>query len=140
MKFTTATALAAALLAGTAAQAQDATKGEDLFKKRCRSCHSIVAPDGAVIFKGGRTGPNLFGVIGRQAASDPDYERYKASLAEAGERGLVWDDASFAQYVSDPTAFLREYLDDAGARSGMTFKLREGADDVYAYLVSVAPE
>ncbi|WP_150296577.1 c-type cytochrome [Salipiger aestuarii] len=139
MTFRIATVFAAALLAGTAAQAQDVAEGEDLFKKRCRSCHSIVAPDGEAIVKGGKTGPNLFGVIGRKAGSAPDFERYKESLVAAGEKGLIWDEASFEQYVVDPTSFLKEYLEDGGARSGMTFKLRKGAPDVYAYLASVAP-
>lgn len=140
MNFKIATAVATAFLAGTGAQAQDATEGEDLFKKRCRSCHMIVAPDGEVIQKGGKTGPNLYGVIGRQAGSEPDFERYKDSVVAAGEQGLIWDEATFEAYVVDPSAFLKDYLDDGGARSGMTFKLRDGAVDVYAYLVSVAPD
>ena len=39
-------------------------------------------------------------------------------------------------YVQDPNAFLRDYLDDKKARSGMTLKLRdeEDAADVAAFL------
>ncbi|MBU2960680.1 cytochrome C [Citreicella sp. C3M06] len=140
MSFKIATACAAVMLAGSMAQAQDAEAGEQIFKKSCRSCHSIVAPDGEMIFKGGRTGPNLYGVIGRAAGTDPDFPRYKASLVEAGEKGLVWDEASFEEYVVDPSGFLKEYLGDDGARSGMSFKLRTGAMDLYAYLNSVSPE
>ena len=51
---------------------------------------------------------------------------------------LTQDEETFEAYVQDPTAFLKEYLDDGGARSGMTFKLREGASDVYAYLASLS--
>ena len=38
-------------------------------------------------------------------------------------------------YVQDPNAFLRDYLDDKKARSGMTLKLRdeEDAADVAAF-------
>ena len=141
MKFKIATALVAVTLAGSAVaqEAGDAAAGEDLFGKRCRSCHMIVDDSGATIVKGGRTGPNLYGVIGREAASVEDY-RYKKSIEEAGEKGLVWDEASFEAYVQDPTGFHRDYLDDKGARSGMTFKLREGAPDVYAYLASLTGE
>jgi cytochrome c len=138
MKLKIATALAAVTLAGSAVaqEAGDAAAGEDLFGKRCRACHMIVNDAGETIVKGGRTGPNLYGVIGREAGAVEDY-RYKKSIEEAREKGLVWDEASFEAYVQDPTGFLREYLDDNGARSGMTFKLREGAADVYAYLASL---
>ena len=140
MKLKIATALAAVTLAGTAVaqDAGDAAAGEDLFKKRCRSCHSVVDDAGEVIVKGGRTGPNLYGVIGRPAGAGEDF-RYKASIHEANEKGLVWDEETFETYVQDPSAFLQDYLGDSGARSGMTFKLKDGAADVYAYLVSVAP-
>ena len=46
----------------------DAAKGEKNFKK-CKSCHMIVSDDGEVTFKGGNTGPNLFGLNERQAGS-----------------------------------------------------------------------
>ena len=92
---------------------------------------------GEVIVKGGRTGPNLYGIIGRQAGSVEDF-RYRDDIVAAGEKGLTWDEETFEAYVQDPTAFLKEYLDDGGARSGMTFKLREGASDVYAYLASLS--
>lgn len=143
MKFKIVTALAAMTLA-TAAYADsaggggDATKGEKVFRK-CRSCHSIVADNGDVIVKGGRTGPNLYGVIGRTAGTYDDF-KYKKGIVAAGEKGLVWDEESFVTYVQDPSEFLEEYLDDKSIRSGMTFKLRKGMEDVYAYLVSVGPD
>ena len=36
---------------------------------KCKACHSIIAADGTDIVKGGKTGPNLFGVIGRPVGS-----------------------------------------------------------------------
>ncbi|SDH33250.1 c-type cytochrome [Alloyangia pacifica] len=126
----------AAMIAAGSAQAGDAEAGKKLFEQRCRACHMIQADDGTPIQKGGKTGPNLYEVIGRTAGSEEGY-RYKDSVVEAGQKGLVWDEASFTAYVQDPSAFLKEYLGDGGARSGMTFKLRKGAEDVYAYLASV---
>ncbi|MEN8683748.1 cytochrome C, partial [Marivita sp.] len=116
---------------------QDAAAGEKEFNK-CKSCHMIVADDGTVIVKGGRTGPNLYGVIGRTAGGVEDF-RYGDSLVAAGEAGLVWDEATFVEYVQDPKGFLATYLDDSGARSKMSYRLRKGMEDVYAYLVSVSP-
>lgn len=132
-------ATAAMLLAGSgAAVAQDAAAGEKEFNK-CKSCHMIVADDGTQIVRGGRTGPNLYGIIGRQAGSVEDF-RYGNSLVEAGEAGLVWDEASFVAYVQDPKGFLVDYLGDNGARSKMSYRLRSGMEDVYAYLASVGPD
>ncbi len=143
MKLKIATALAAATLATGAfaeshAGSGDAAAGEKEFNK-CKSCHMIVADDDTEIVKGGRTGPNLYGVIGRQAGTVEGF-RYGDSLVAAGEAGLVWDEEQFVAYVQDPRTFLKEYLDDSGAKSKMSFRLRKGMEDVYAYLVSVGPE
>ncbi len=125
-----AAALAAPAFAG------DAAAGEDAFKK-CKACHSVVAPDGTAIQKGGKTGPNLYGVIGRGVASDPDYA-YGDSILALGATGAVWDEASFAAYTADPAGFLKSALGDDAAKSKMSFKLAEGGTDVAAYLVSVS--
>ncbi|MFP7569403.1 c-type cytochrome [Marivita sp. S2033] len=144
MKFMVATAVTALSFAGAAfaeshAGSGDPAAGEKEFNK-CKSCHMIVSDDGTEIVKGGRTGPNLWNVIGRQAGMVEDFKGYGDSLVAAGEAGLVWDEENFVKYAEDPKKFLAEYLDDKGARSKMSFKLRKGAEDVYAYLVSVSPE
>jgi cytochrome c len=117
--------------------AGDAAKGEREFNK-CKACHMIQAEDGTDIVKGGKTGPNLYGIIGRAAAAQDGF-RYGPGLTQAGEAGLVWDEENLATYVQDPKAFLVEYNDDPKARSSMSFKLAKGAEDVAAYLASVAP-
>jgi cytochrome c len=128
----------AALMAMAApAVAGDAEAGEKLYKK-CKSCHMIVADDGTKIQKGGKTGPNLYGVIGRQAGSAEKF-KYGKSIVEAGENGLVWDEASLAAYVADPKAYLKEVTGDGAAKSKMSFKLKKGGEDVAAYLASVGP-
>ncbi len=120
----------------TPAFAGDAAVGEESFKK-CKACHSIIAPDGTEIQKGGRTGPNLYGVVGRPVASDPDYA-YGASVAALGATGAAWDEASIASYVADPTGYLKTALADDAAKSKMSFKLADGGADIAAYLASVA--
>ena len=49
----------------------DPVRGEKLFR-RCVACHAILK-DGKMLVKGGITGPNLYGVIGRVAG---DIVRY----------------------------------------------------------------
>lgn len=134
----TALIATAALLALAApAFAGDAAEGEKLFKK-CKSCHMIVADDGTEIQKGGKTGPNLYGVVGRQAGSVADF-KYGDTIVEAGTGGLIWDEAAIAAYVVDPKAYLKEVTGDGAAKSKMSFKLKKGGEDVAAYLASVGP-
>jgi len=122
----------------TAAYAQsDAAAGEDLFK-RCKSCHAITDGDD-VIVRGGRTGPNLFGIIGMTAGTVEGY-RYGDAIVAAGAAGLVWTEEALAEYVLDPTAYLRTTLGDDSVRSKMTFKLRSGGEDIAAYLATFSPE
>ncbi len=128
--------VAAVMLATPVFAAGDAAKGEKDFN-RCKSCHAITAEDGTNIVRGGRTGPNLYGVIGRTAGTVDGF-RYGKDLVAAGEAGLVWDEATFEAYVQDPRGFLVDYLDSNKARSKMAFKLKSGAEDVYAYLLSVS--
>ncbi|MRU16601.1 c-type cytochrome [Roseovarius sp. A21] len=105
----------------------DAAKGEKAFRQ-CKACHSIQAPDGETIVRGGPVGPNLYGVIGRTAGSVEDF-RYSKDLAAKGEEGLVWDEENIVEYMTDPSKFI-------GGRSKMTFKLRKGGEDLAAYLAT----
>jgi cytochrome c len=136
----------AATASGDAAAAEeaitvtgDAAAGEKAFKK-CVSCHVVVNDAGETLAgKKAKTGPNLYGVAGRAAASVEGF-RYSKSIQAAGEAGLVWTEDKFVTYVQDPTAFLREELGDSSARSAMSFKVRKEKEalDLYAYLASLA--
>lgn len=126
--------LAAALLASPAL-AGDPALGEADFKK-CKACHAVIGADGTEIVKGGKTGPNLFGVIGRQIGSYPDY-KYGESIVAAGADGTVWDEASIVAYLIDPTKWLKEKTGDEGAKSKMSYKLPKGGEDIAAYLATL---
>lgn len=126
------------LLAVPAFAEGDAEAGKKAFNK-CKSCHVIADPAGEVIVKGGKTGPNLYGIAGRTAGTYEGF-KYGDSIVQAGENGLVWDETTFAEYVQDPKAFLKTYLDDTAAKSKMTLRLKSGGEDVYAYIVSVSGE
>ncbi len=116
--------------------AGDAEAGAKLFKK-CKSCHMIASDDGEVLAKGGKSGPNLYGMIGRTAGSVEGF-KYSKDLISAGEAGLIWDEVLLAEWVQDPKAFLRDILDDPKAKSKMSFKLKKGSEDVAAYLADVS--
>ena len=127
-----AASAASMTLAGWAAYAGDPEAGEVQWRQ-CRACHMITAPDGDVIQRGGRVGPNLYGIIGQQAGTVDGF-RYSDELVQAGNDGLVWDEGHFIAYVEDPTGFIREFTGDPRARSPMNFQMRSGAQDMFAYL------
>ena len=127
-------------LAGPAFAVGDAVKGEATFKQ-CQTCHSVMNEAGEVLAgKGAKTGPNLYGVIGRVVGSYPDF-KYGDSIVAAGATGLVWDEAGFVDYVQDPANHWKTVLNDKSAKSKMMFKVKnaEAAADVYAYLLQFSP-
>lgn len=98
MKTTAAAALAALLAFAVPALADgDPVKGKAVFNK-CKACHENE--------KGvNKVGPTLKGVVGRKAASVPDYKYSEAMLAKGAE-GVVWDEATLAAYLPDPKVFV----------------------------------
>lgn len=132
----TMTIFTAAVLMAGPALAGDPAAGERDWRQ-CRACHMIVDDAGNDIQRGGRVGPNLYGIIGSPAAAVEGF-RYSSDLEAAGAAGLVWDEESFVAYVQDPTGFLREYTGNSGARGAMAFQMRSGAEDMFAYLESLA--
>jgi cytochrome c len=84
----------AALLGVTsAALAQDAAAGEQVFKK-CHACHNIG--EGAK----NAVGPVLNGVVGRPAGTYPGYNYSEANK----NSGLTWDEATLTVYLKNPKA------------------------------------
>ncbi|WP_170426052.1 c-type cytochrome [Ruegeria arenilitoris] len=133
----------ALVVSSQALAAGDPAKGEKLYN-RCSSCHAIIK-DGEVLVKGGITGPNLYGVVGRLAGTENDYlngsERlpvgmFTDDMIRAGQEGLVWTEENIAAYSKNPIVFIQEYLDDKTARPNMSVKLKKGADDIAAYLAT----
>lgn len=126
-----------ALALASPALAGDPAKGEEVFKK-CKSCHGVTAADGTEVVKGGKTGPNLWGVVGRAVGSYPDF-KYGEGLLEVNEKGTVWDEAQIVTYLADPTAWVKANAGDDDVKSKMSFKLPDAtnAADVAAYLATL---
>ena len=94
MRFTAVfAALSFVTLAAGQAAAQDAAAGEKVFTK-CKACH--VADEDK-----NKIGPSLIGVIGKTAGTHPGF-KYSKAMVEAGEGGLVWDDANLTAYLRAP--------------------------------------
>jgi cytochrome c len=77
---------------GASAQSGDATRGQRVFNLQCKACHTVE--------KGGAStaGPNLHGVFGRKAGTAAGFE----FSDEMKKSGIVWDDATLADYNRDP--------------------------------------
>jgi cytochrome c len=71
----------------------DALAGKKVFQT-CANCHQ-VGPSAH-----GGFGPQLNGIVGRQAGSTPDY-RYSAAMKDAG---FVWTEEKLRAFVQDPDA------------------------------------
>ncbi len=75
------------------ANAQDASKGRDIFIVRCLNCHAFAC---------NKEGPRLGGLFGRKAASVEDYGYYSQDLKNSG---IVWAEESLDAWFEDPAKF-----------------------------------
>lgn len=119
----------------------DVAAGEEAFSQ-CQTCHVVEDDDGNVLAgRNAKQGPNLYNIVGRQAGSVEGF-RYRPSIVEAGEAGLVWTEEALVAYLQDPNGYLREVLDNNRARSGMAYRVRteEEAVNLAAFLASVSPD
>lgn len=105
----------------TSAAAGDAASGKTVFS-RCAICHSVQ--------KGGANGlgPNLFGVVGRKAASLSNFA-YSPALKKSG---LTWTPDKLKIWVTSPAKMVPG---TKMAFAGITNSKQ--ADDVVAYLATL---
>lgn len=134
------TTLALLTLAAPAFAAGDIEAGKKTFNQ-CQTCHVVTNEAGEVLAgKAGKTGPNLYGVIGRAPGTYPEF-KYGESIVALGATGFVWTEADLTEYVQDPAKFLKAKIPDDKAKSKMSFKLKkpEDAANVAAFLASLSP-
>ena len=73
----------------------DPEAGKKLFIQRCSQCHNLE--------KGRhKTGPSLFGIIGRKTGSA---EGYQYSVANK-DRNIVWGRETLFRYLENPRKFI----------------------------------
>jgi cytochrome c len=85
-------------VSGPAFAAGDAAKGKAAFAK-CGICHQ-VGPGAKTL-----VGPELNTVVGRKAASIPDYP-YSPGMKKLGEQGWVWTPENIDKWTADPKALI----------------------------------
>ena len=138
----TALAVLSTVLAAPAFAAGDAEAGAKVFNK-CQTCHVVANEAGEVLAgKNAKTGPNLYGIVGRAAGTYPEF-KYGESIVALGASGFAWTEEDIVAYVADPAKFLKEKSGDSKAKSKMVFKLTNETEaaNVAAFLAtfSAAP-
>jgi len=95
-----------AMLTLTACSSEKNGSPQNLFNKKCGTCHSL---------KPGvhKIGPSLNGVFGRKAGST-DFPKYKA-LKDAD---FVWDEEKLDAWITDPKKYI-------GKPTAMTVKVKK---------------
>ena len=88
-------AVASLVFSGPALADGDAAKGKEQFAK-CGICHN---------FETNAVGPELKGIVGRKAASAPDYA-YSPGMKKLGNDGWVWTPENIDKWISNPKALL----------------------------------
>jgi cytochrome c len=119
----TATAAAlAAWLGANGAQAADAVQGKAAFVRQCAICHTIE--------QGGANGfgPNLFGIVGKKAATAAGFNYSKAFTAAAT---WVWTEGLLGPWISLPAVMVPGTT--MGVFQGVADRDR---DDIVAYLAA----
>lgn len=97
----------------------DIAKGETIFNKKCKVCHTTAKGDKA------KVGPNLWGIHSKQAGQFPGYKYSKGIL----DANLTWDDATLDAYLTKPR--------DVVKRGKMVFaglRKEKERQDMIAYL------
>ena len=84
-------------IAAQVPEAGDSTKGKVYFQQSCALCHADTMGSGNTEIV--KQGPSLVGVLGRAAASGPNFN-YTDALRHSG---LTWDAPTLNRFLTSPT-------------------------------------
>ncbi|HXR52962.1 MAG TPA: c-type cytochrome [Steroidobacteraceae bacterium] len=71
----------------------DIENGKAMFNAMCGVCHSVQETGGP------HEGPNLLGVVGRKAASEPEFTKYSPALKASR---LTWSKKTLDKFLVNP--------------------------------------
>jgi cytochrome c len=120
------------LMAGTASAGPGNVQAGKHDFGRCGACHSIQRGVN-------RFGPSLHCIVGRRAATAPNYH-YSNSLQALGAKGVRWNKANLFDYLNNPRVYLEKKLGKSSIHNKMTMKFhgKTFRRDVIAYLAAHA--
>ena len=108
-----------------AAFSAEPSAGKTLFRERCSVCHTAESGD-----NGGAQGPSLIGVLGRPAASAPQFS-YTQALKESK---LTWDAATLKRFLGAPGSVV------PGTSMAVAVPDQAERDNLIAYFQSAATQ
>ena len=100
----------------------DIENGKTTFAAMCGVCHSVTKTGGPT------QGPNLVGVVGRRAASEPEFALYTPALKASG---LTWSTKTLDKFLINPMAKV------PGTAMPMLIPDDKTRADVVAYLATL---
>ncbi len=100
----------------------DIENGKATFNTMCGVCHSVQQTGGP------HEGPNLLGVVGRKAASEPEFTKYSPALKASK---LTWSKKTLDKFLVNPMAMV------PGTLMPMQIPDNKTRADVVAYLATL---
>ncbi|MFO1502183.1 MAG: c-type cytochrome [Steroidobacteraceae bacterium] len=107
----------------TAAFPADVANGKTIFEQRCGICHAVSKEPGGPV-----AGPNMVGLIGRKAASQPEFTMYSPALKKYG---VTWSAKTLDEFLVMPMQKV------PGTTMPMMLPDAKERGDVIAYLSSI---
>jgi cytochrome c len=121
LNFSAALLVSGACLAGPK---PDVEKGKATFEVMCGVCHSTQVSGGPI------EGPNLLGVVGRKAGSQPEFGKYTPALKGSG---ITWSVKALDKFLTNPMVTV------PGTAMPMLIPDDKTRADVVAYLATLKP-
>jgi cytochrome c2 len=106
-----------------AAFTADLANGKTIFEQRCGICHAVNKEPGGPV-----AGPNMVGLIGRKAASQPEFTMYSPALKKYG---VTWNAKTLDEFLVMPMQKV------PGTTMPMMLPDAKERGDVIAYLTSL---
>lgn len=103
----------------------DVENGKATFTTTCGVCHSVQTTGGP------NQGPNLLGVVGRQAGSEPHFTGYSPALKASK---ITWSTKTLDKFLTDPSAKV------PGTLMPIQITDNKTRADVVAYLATLKKE
>jgi cytochrome c len=100
----------------------NAENGKTTFTTMCGVCHSVQKEGGPTL------GPNLLGIVGRKAATDPDFPQYTVALKDSR---ITWNKKHLDKFLLNPNAKV------PGTAMPMQIQDDKIRADVIAYLLTL---
>lgn len=107
---------------GTTTPRPDIEHGKATFNTMCSVCHSVQKTGGPV------EGPNLLGLVGREAGSQPDFKKYSDALKASN---IDWTVETLDKFLVSPMAMV------PGTFMPMLIPDDKTRADVIAYLATL---